>query len=269
MVDAIIVVPCFNEAAQLDVEVFKRFAPEGRTLRFLFVNDGSTDGTGAMLGVLAAADPHRFGVLHLPRNMGKAEAVRQGMLAALDSEPRYTGFWDADLATPLEAIQTFCDFLDGREDYAMVLGARVKLLGRHIKRRLHRHYLGRLFATAAALVLGFEIYDTQCGAKLFRAGPETRGLFADPFVSRWLFDVEILARFAAGRYQSGLLPAPQAIYEYPLMFWQDRTASKLRLRDFLRAPLDLARIRWKYPTHFVDPGVMRESGRPEAGGDSR
>src|SRR5204862_6929360 len=69
-------------------------------------NDGSRDGTMRVLESLRDADPRRFSVLDLERNSGKAEAVRRGILAALDRSPNFTGFWDADLATPLFEIRS-------------------------------------------------------------------------------------------------------------------------------------------------------------------
>jgi hypothetical protein len=71
------------------------------------------------------------------------------------------------------------------------------MLGRDIRRSAFRHYAGRLFATFASLQLRLPVYDTQCGAKIFRATPEVVALFGRPFRLRWCFDVEVLSRFDA------------------------------------------------------------------------
>ena len=70
----------------------------------------------------------------------------------------------------------------------MVFGARVALLGRQINRLPSRHYLGRIFATLASTVLSLRIYDTQCGAKIFRNSATFRSAIAEPFDSPWIFD---------------------------------------------------------------------------------
>jgi glycosyltransferase involved in cell wall biosynthesis len=185
-------------------------------------------------------------LLRQPRNTGKGEAVRGGLLEALGQGFKYVGFFDADLSTPLEVVSEFCAIMDRDPQVAMVVGARVRLLGREIERRAIRHYSGRVFATAASLLLNLPVYDTQCGAKLFRATPELKQILHQPFLSRWIFDVEIIARFIRSRRARGAVPVERSIHEVPLRWWKDVRGSKLRFVDFVTAAWDLLRIYWRY-----------------------
>lgn len=246
MASAVIVVPCYNEEKRLDVARFNKFTSSRHNITFLFVDDGSADGTTRLLESLKMSDSTKFAVLSLPQNRGKAEAVRQGVLAAIDSHPDYIGYWDADLATPLDAILEFLSMAESRPDLEIIIGSRVKLLGRTVERRRSRHYLGRVFATAVSASLGLDVYDTQCGAKLFRASPSINALFQQPFLSRWIFDVEIIARLIQTRRGKELRQPEQVIYEFPLVQWRDIPGSKLKYSDFVRAAWELFQIRNYY-----------------------
>jgi glycosyltransferase involved in cell wall biosynthesis len=248
--ELVLVVPCYNEAGRLDVEAFLACAAARPSLRLLFVDDGSADATGEVLARMAAAAPANVAVVTLPANAGKAEAVRQGVLAGLAAGPAYVGYWDADLSTPLAALDDFLTVLQARPQVDVVLGSRVLLLGRDIRRLAWRHYLGRVFATAVSLTLDLPVYDTQCGAKVIRAGAAAAGLFAEPFRSRWIFDVELLARYLAVPVRDGGPPRRARLYELALRSWRHRSGSKLRPGGYVRAAVDLARIWW---THFPVP----------------
>lgn len=253
-----IVVPCYNEVHRLRSDAFESFLRTHKDIHFLFVNDGSTDDSSSVLSRLKEFDPDRVALLSFETNVGKAEAVRVGMLTAMAEDPAILGFWDADLATPLEAIDDFLYVMRRRPELEIVMGARVQLLGRRIRRRAARHYLGRVFATVVSIALGIPVYDTQCGAKLFRVGPELRSVLAEPFLSRWVFDVELLARFKAQRRGFAALPLDQAIYELSLNEWDDVRGSKLRLRDFLRAGPEISRIWWRW----LRPGASAPLATP-------
>lgn len=257
-----VVVPCYNEETRLAVDVFRRFLTGVEPVDFVFVNDGSRDRTDVRLDEIRAGWEERVTILGLDRNRGKAEAVRLGMLQAIRSGYPFVGFWDADLATPLGAIPELYRVLESHPRTEWVFGSRVRLLGRSIDRRALRHYLGRVFATATSLTLDLPVYDTQCGAKLFRIVPDSGEIFERPFTSRWIFDVELIARLIQQRRDRAGEQAADVIYEYPLGEWQDVQGSKLKTSDFLRAAMELIAIRRQYLSRPVTPNGPLAAGLP-------
>ena len=177
-------------------------------------------------------------------NQGKAEAVRIGILEGIRREAALVGFWDADLSTPLSAVDDFLALAQKRPEMEILLGSRVMLMGRDVRRSAWRHYLGRVFATAVSLTLALPVYDTQCGAKVFRVNETIRAVFARPFRSRWIFDVEILARYLDHPRRAGEPSRVASIYEVVVPTWHDRPGTKLRAMDFVRAMFELLGI-WR------------------------
>jgi glycosyltransferase involved in cell wall biosynthesis len=234
------VVPCFEEAARIDGAAFLALAEQSAPASLIFVDDGSRDQTLALLRGLAEQRPAQVEVVALPENRGKAEAVRRGMLRALAGAADVIGYVDADLATPPHELQRLAALVRGG-DYDVLMGSRVQLLGHDIARKPIRHYIGRVFATCASLSLGLPVYDTQCGAKLFRRTPALASALAQPFTSRWAFDVELLARLI--RPGPGVAAiAVERICEEPLLAWSDVPGSKLGPAAALRSGLDLIRL---------------------------
>jgi glycosyltransferase involved in cell wall biosynthesis len=241
----VVVVPCYNEATRLNTEAFADAVCQYPGLQFLFVDDGSTDDTANVLKSLSTRDPARLLHLSLTPNRGKAEAVRQGLLEAFDSGAQLVGFLDADLATPIAELPLLAHpFSD--PNVVMVMASRVAMLGRAIDRSPWRHYFGRVFATLASLLLGLRVYDTQCGAKLFRNVGAIRDVFARPFMSSWAFDVEILARLLSLERIGQLPRVERAVVEVPLRQWTDVRGSKITLVDSIVATSQLLLMWWRY-----------------------
>ena len=242
MTQIAIIVPCYNEADRLKCNAFIEFVRKHRDITFIFVDDGSTDKTGELLAAMCRIEQNNSRLITFETNHGKAEAVRQGTLSAIAAGAVYVGYWDADLATPLGAILDFVEQFKQRADLLAVIGARVQLLGRNINRTYSRHYLGRIFATLASIVLRLPVYDTQCGAKLFVTSEPVARAFKEPFISRWIFDVEIFARLM----HRTDVNARSRIYEFPLTEWTDVRGSKIKVKDFFMALWDLGWIHFTY-----------------------
>lgn len=230
-----IVVPCWNEAARLRVGDFLDAIKAYPQLTFVFVDDGSTDATAETLAFLARESP-AIKALYLNKNSGKAEAVRTGVNWALENTTcEAVGFWDADLATPLEELPRFMTELERDRSREIVIGARWPHLGARIDRSTFRTLTGEIMKFLIRLAIGVHVFDTQCGAKLFRR-ETARELFAQPFISRWLFDVELLVRLGPSRLKRHGV-------ELPLANWMDVPGSKLRSTELPRLLGDLIRIR--------------------------
>jgi glycosyltransferase involved in cell wall biosynthesis len=240
MREVCLIVPCYNEERRLRRDTFLEFLRARPHATLCFVDDGSSDGTLKSLEGMQSEGGLRIFVQALRTNSGKAEAVRQGVLHAA-SLKRFAliGYWDADLSTPLSQLDLLAGALDADPARMLALGSRVKRLGSEIDRNATRHYLGRVFSTLASQMFDLPVYDSQCGAKLFRA--DVAGvLFGEPFVTKWLFDVELLVRLRRHLGAKGFL---EGSIEVPLTAWKEMGGSKLRLSHMVRVPVDLLRIR--------------------------
>jgi len=235
-----IIIPCFNEEARLQSDEFHRQLKTFTNLDFIFVNDGSKDKTLDILKKMSEKSS-RCHIVDLKKNQGKAAAVYAGFNAAFKTDYQNIGFWDADLATPLNMIPKFCELLDAGKA-SFVFGARIQRLGAKIQRHALRHYQGRTFATVVSLILKLPIYDTQCGAKIFRNSKQLKQVFSYPFITKWIFDVELIGRLLYVENCAEGKGFAEDTYEYPLEEWNDVAGSKLRMKDLFVALLDLYKI---------------------------
>ena len=235
-----LIIPCYNEASRLPSSDFISFAEENPGYNICFVNDGSTDNTAELLAALVKQHPENMSLISYAENKGKAEAVRTGINTILNSEQKtdYIGFWDADLSTPLCEVRKFIDVLNTQYDIDIVVGSRWQHLGAKIQRKTFRGLAAKFVSIIISKYLSIPIYDSQCGAKIFRS-KDAILIFQDEFVSRWLFDVEIFKRTMI--INSVCYPE-EHIYELPVSQWIEMGNSKLKFYHIFKILSELIRI---------------------------
>lgn len=186
-----IIIPCYNEEKRFKEAAWKKFILSRDEYHFYFVNDGSDDDT---LGVLKQSffETPRVTIVNLSNNIGKGPAIRT-VVRGIDKEVyNYFAFIDADLEIPLTQIDALYNKLKENTSNLMSLtyrddifrkDKRIRSLGSQMVRKL----------SSKIIKADVKIEDTQCGCKLFST--EVLSLFDKPFISKWLFDIEIILRY--------------------------------------------------------------------------
>jgi glycosyltransferase involved in cell wall biosynthesis len=233
-----IVVPCFNEAKRLDMQYWRAILTT-TDVSIYFVDDGSTDGTLAILNELS--DIENCFAISSQKNLGKANAIRYGMQYIQETKNCSSiGFIDADGAFELNDISRILEIWQKGElingEIDSIWTSRVKLSGRNIERKSSRHYISRVVATYLSLGNSKVPYDTQCGFKIFKNDANLKSALKDPFQTRWFFDLELLARLTGGKVN-------YSIYEEPLNNWKEISGSKIRKTHYLKILLEILKVK--------------------------
>ena len=228
MKKAIFIIPFFNEEIRIDILEYKLAFNEYRSIDFLLIDDGSKDSTSTIL-------------MNFEKDFDINNRIKFNLLFINENDYEYLGYLDADLATPISEMIKLVDFSVENNKFDFVMGSRIKLIGNEVSRSIKRHYFGRVFATIISqFILKTPIYDTQCGAKIIKS-KLSKSLFEKPFLTKWLFDVELLLRFKAidSKY----------IYktrEFPLDIWVEKGDSKIKFTDLLLVPYQIFKLYISY-----------------------
>jgi dolichyl-phosphate beta-glucosyltransferase len=186
-----VIVPAYNEELRLLPTLERLHAhlsAQAASYEILVVDDGSTDGTCALVENARATIPHLQLVRQWP-NRGKGAAVRRGMLAA---RGRVRVMTDADGSMPPEQLpRLLAPIASGAAEISIgsryVAGAQTD-----VEQPLYRVLWSRLCNKVIRRWLVPRVRDTQCGFKAFTARAAD-SLFGSATIDGWAFDLEILA----------------------------------------------------------------------------
>jgi dolichyl-phosphate beta-glucosyltransferase len=227
-----IVIPAYNESARIGrtlERILAHVRERNWNAEFVVVNDGSTDGTAALVREIASQVGNLV-LIENPGNRGKGYSVRNGMLHA---SGEIVLFSDADLSSPIEEADKLFAALEAGADVA--IGSRWLRAELQTERQpLYRQLFGRIFNLLLRMILGLRYKDTQCGFKAFTQRA-VQLIFPPQQIERWGFDPELL--FLARKFGLKVEEVPVA--------WAHREGTTIHpLRDGIRMFGEMLKVRW-------------------------
>ncbi|MBM4405082.1 MAG: polyprenol monophosphomannose synthase [Chloroflexi bacterium] len=161
-----VVIPTYNEAANLPELVHRIMAQGIPDLRILFVDDSSPDGTAELAERLSQKHGGRIGVLKRPGKQGLGTAYIAGFREALKQGADYIIEMDADLSHAPEELPRMLEAIKACD---VVVGSRWTRGGGADKSwGVGRRFVSKGGSLFARVVLGLRVKDTTTGFKCFR-----------------------------------------------------------------------------------------------------
>ncbi len=234
MPDLSVVIPAYNEASRIERTLDRTVEfldGRGRKWEIVVADDGSRDETPAIVQrYIRSHGDAAVRLVALPENRGKGAALRAGVAATRGARVL---LMDADLATPIEELETLWRALD--QGYKVATGSRAVATSNVTRSQSPLRVLlgraGNLWIRSLAVP---GVHDTQCGFKLLE-GDIARELFARCREDRFGIDIELLC---LARRKLGLDIAEVGVR------WEHQAGSKVKWKDYVDVFVKVPRIVW-------------------------
>ena len=230
-VDVTVVLPAYNEAAELEATVDKvaqALTQFTRSYEVIIAEDGSTDGTDRLAEALAEKNPF-VKHIHGEKRLGRGTALKN---AFKQSRGEVLVYMDLDLATDLKHLKPLVEAVKF-EGYEFATGSRM-LQKSTVKRSGTRNLASKTYNFMVRAVLGSKVKDHQCGFKAFRREPLMQ-ILDEVDANHWFWDTELLVRAHRRGYR---------IKEIPVSWTGGRETKVRLLQDSLSMGWQILSLWW-------------------------
>ncbi len=233
----LVIIPTYNEAENIR-QLIRAVLAQPVNARVLVVDDGSPDGTAAIVERMATKAPGRIGVLKREGKLGLGTAYLAGFRHAIAEGAELAITMDADLSHHPKHLEEMVHMATVAD---LVIGSRYIAGGRiDGDWGLHRHALSWMANTLARKVLGLSARDTTSGYRCYRTDLLKRLDLDEVRSHGYSCLMELLTRAQ---------DAGARIREVPIVFVDRRAGqSKISHREIGKALATLWRLKWRRRT---------------------